>query len=165
LYAFCPLDDVVFRAGHSLLFSIFRYFNAAIRYRYSATFLNFAIRNRVGTKVFVFVFRESFREIHFSFLQNICDEYTKISQKFSRKLRDKKPQLKNNQLKFFCFKLTGNKYEKHNIFFMRKAQPSRARGEGFPSNTTEQNIMNVSGSAFRDIPQNKPLFIYLYSAW
>jgi hypothetical protein len=25
-------------------FSLFRYFNAAIRYRYSATFLNFAIR-------------------------------------------------------------------------------------------------------------------------
>jgi hypothetical protein len=46
------------------------------------------IRARVGTNVLVFVF---FRE------------------KFLRKLRDKKSQLKNNQLKFFCFKFTGKK--------------------------------------------------------
>jgi hypothetical protein len=39
----------------------------------------------LGRKFSFSFFRESFRETHFSFSRNICDENTKLSQKFSQK--------------------------------------------------------------------------------
>jgi TRAP-type C4-dicarboxylate transport system substrate-binding protein len=47
---------------------------------------------RVGTKVFVLIFSRKFLQKLTSFLQNICDENTKLARKFLRKLFAKTQQ-------------------------------------------------------------------------
>jgi hypothetical protein len=44
-------------------------------------------------------------EIHFLFLRKNCEDNTKLLQKFLRKLRDKKPQLKKTLIKILFLQI------------------------------------------------------------
>jgi hypothetical protein len=51
-------------------------------------------------------------ESPFSFYPKICDIMRNFRERTRENFENKKPQLKKNQLKFVCFKYTGNKSAK-----------------------------------------------------
>jgi hypothetical protein len=122
---------------------------------------------RVRTKVFFFVFLRKFSwKLTFAFSRNICDENTKLSRKFPRKLRDEKALqhlwtiilfliIHKQKICILYFLLCQNNFEKYSIL---KGQLHEIFDPWFCSSNNTIQAPDSQAKAFLNSFSNSPRY-------